>query len=137
MAVSDAYLEATLTARDEVLGRGLFEVFPDNPDDPGASGVANLTASLHRVLEGRRPDTMQIQKYDIRRPGDLGGGFEERFWSPVNTPVLDGRGEVRYIIHTVEDVTRRSGPSSSSRRSASTRRCCGTGTASPATSTTW
>ena len=105
VAVSDAYLQATLTKRDDVLGQGLFEVFPDNPDDPAASGVSNLTASLMRVLDRRAPDTMKIQKYDIRRPDDLGGGFEERYWSPVNTPVLDDRGEVRYIIHRVEDVT--------------------------------
>jgi len=105
VAVSDAYLTATLTERDAILGRGLFEVFPDNPDDPTASGVANLNASLMRVLDSRGPDTMSIQKYDIRRPDDLGGGFEERFWSPVNTPVLNEGGDVVYIIHKVEDVT--------------------------------
>ncbi|MGH7569641.1 MAG: PAS domain-containing protein [Gemmatimonadales bacterium] len=35
VAVSEAYLRATMTTRDSILGRGLFEVFPDNPDDPG------------------------------------------------------------------------------------------------------
>jgi light-regulated signal transduction histidine kinase (bacteriophytochrome) len=48
---------------------------------------------------------MPLQKYDIRRPAEEGGGFEERFWSPVNAPVLDGNGEVAFIIHRVEDVT--------------------------------
>ena len=105
VAVSDAYLAATMTRRDDIVGRGLFEVFPDNPHDPAATGVANLSASLMRVLDGRTADTMKIQKYDIRRPDDEGGGFEERFWSPVNIPVLDGWGEVVYIIHKVEDVT--------------------------------
>jgi PAS domain-containing protein len=33
VAVSDAYLLATKTKRDDILERGLFEVFPDNPDD--------------------------------------------------------------------------------------------------------
>lgn len=32
VAVSDAYLKATMTKREEILGRRLFEVFPDNPD---------------------------------------------------------------------------------------------------------
>lgn len=105
VAVTDAYLRATLTERDVIVGRALFEVFPDNPDDPAATGVANLRASLRRVLTHRRPDTMRVQKYDIRRPEAEGGGFEERHWSPMNTPVLGADGEVRYIIHAVEDVT--------------------------------
>ena len=105
VAVSNAYLRATLTRRSDIMGRHLFEVFPDNPDDPAATGVSNLRASLERVLREKVADTMAVQKYDIRRPESEGGGFEERFWSPVNTPVLDAGGQMRYIIHRVEDVT--------------------------------
>jgi len=105
VAVSDAYLKATMTKREEILGRGLFEVFPDNPDDPTATGVRNLRASLDRVLAHRVPDTMAVQKYDIRRSESEGGGFEERYWGPINSPVLGADGKVAYIIHRVEDVT--------------------------------
>jgi len=102
VAASDAYLRATMTSREGIVGRSLFEVFPDNPDDPSANGTANLGASLKRVLEQRVPDAMAVQKYDIRRPD---GDFEERHWSPVNSPVLAADGQVAYIIHRVEDVT--------------------------------
>lgn len=105
VAVSDAYLCATMTERDAILGRGLFDVFPANPDDPGADGVANLRASLGRVLAHRRADRMAVQKYDIRKPASEGGAFEERHWSPLNSPVLAADGNVEYIIHCVEDVT--------------------------------
>ncbi|HVU00309.1 MAG TPA: PAS domain S-box protein [Polyangiaceae bacterium] len=105
VGVSDAYLRATMTRREDIVERPLFEVFPDNPDDPAADGVAKLRASLERVLSHRRPDRMEIQKYDIRRPESEGGGFEERHWSPVNSPVLTDDGSVEYIIHCVEDVT--------------------------------
>jgi signal transduction histidine kinase/CheY-like chemotaxis protein len=94
-----------MTRREEILGRGLFDVFPDNPDDPAADGVRNLRASLDAVRTTRAAHAMAVQKYDIRRPESEGGGFEERFWSPLNSPVLDGNGELRYIIHRVEDVT--------------------------------
>jgi EAL domain-containing protein (putative c-di-GMP-specific phosphodiesterase class I)/signal transduction histidine kinase/FixJ family two-component response regulator len=106
VAVSDAYLRATMAVREEILGCGLFEVFPDNPKDPVATGTANLRESLERVLAHRIPDTMAVQKYDIRRPDAEGGGFEERYWSPVNSPVFgeDGR-TIEYIVHRVEDVT--------------------------------
>lgn len=105
VAVSDAYLSATMTRREEILGRGLFEVFPDNPDDPEATGEGNLRASLDRVMQTRSSDSMPIQKYDIRRPSEEGGGFEVRYWSARNSPVLDDDGELAYIIHRVEDVT--------------------------------
>ena len=103
--VSDAYLRATMTQREEILGRGIFDVFPDNPDDPSATGVRNLRASLLRVIQDKTPDTMAVQKYDIRKPESEGGGFEERFWSPVNSPVFGPDKGVVYIIHRVEDVT--------------------------------
>ena len=105
VAVSDAYLRATMTKREEILGRGIFEVFPDNPDDPSATGVRNLRTSLERVLREKVPDAMAVQQYDIRRPESEGGAFEQRHWSPVNSPVLDCDKKVLYIIHRVEDVT--------------------------------
>ncbi|WP_226889154.1 PAS domain S-box protein [Nostoc sp. MG11] len=105
IAVSNAYLQATMTQREEILGRGIFEVFPDNPNDPTASGVRNLQTSLKAVIQSRTSDVMAVQKYDIPRPESQGGGFEERYWSPVNSPVLGENQEVAYIIHQVQDVT--------------------------------
>lgn len=105
VAVSDPYLAATMTRRDDLIGREIFDVFPDNPDDLSADGVKNLRQSLERVLEQLVPDTMAVQKYDIRRPAGQDEGFEVRYWSPINSPVLDERGRLVYIIHRVEDVT--------------------------------
>ena len=105
VGVSDAYTKATMIRREDVLGRGMFDVFPDNPDDPTADGVNNLRASLERVLKSARPDTMAVQKYDVRKPKEEGGAFEERYWTVINAPVLDGAGRIRYIIHKAEDVT--------------------------------
>lgn len=105
VGVSEAYLRATMTKRVDIMGRALFEVFPDNPNEPAATGVHNLRASLARVVETSQPDTMAVQKYDIARPASEGGGFEERYWSPVNSPVLGDDGEIRCIIHRVQDVT--------------------------------
>ncbi|MEJ0106877.1 MAG: PAS domain S-box protein [Bacteroidota bacterium] len=102
VAVSDAYLKATMTKREQILGRGIFDVFPDNPDDPGATGVSNLRASLNYVLQNREVHTMAVQQYDIRRPD---GNFEERYWSPLNKPLFNEKNEIAFIIHRVEDVT--------------------------------
>lgn len=100
--VNRAYLTATRTGRS-IVGRPIFDVFPDNPDDPSADGVANLRRSLRTVVDTGRTDTMPLQRYDI--PTGDEGAFAERYWSPVNTPVVDGDGRVTHIIHRVEDVT--------------------------------
>ncbi|MEH2251240.1 response regulator [Nostoc sp.] len=102
---SDAYFWAMKTKREEVVGRSLFEVFPDNPDDPNANGVQNLRASLLSVLKHRQPHTIAVHKYDIRRPQLEGGGFEERYWTLTNSPVFNENGEMTHIIHRAEDVT--------------------------------
>lgn len=104
VAVTDAYLHATMTSRENILGRNIFEVFPDNPEDKQATGARNLRESLDHAVAARSPDTMAVQKYDIRRPDSEGGGFEERYWSPLNTPVYRD-GKLAYILHRVEDVT--------------------------------
>ncbi len=104
VAASESYLEATMTRREAILGRHIFQVFPENPAAP-AGGVAKLRESLETVLAERRSHTMLVTKYDIPRPDSQGGGFEERFWSPVNAPVLDADGRVAFIVHRVEDIT--------------------------------
>lgn len=108
-----AYRQVSGRGRDELLGRRLFDVFPDNPDDPSATGMRNLSASLQRVLETGERDSMALQRYDVEVPGRP-GVFEKRYWSPVNSPVLDPDGGVALIAHRVLEVTefirRRGGP---------------------------
>jgi PAS domain S-box-containing protein len=48
VAASDAYLKATRTRRADIIGRYVFEVFPDNPDDPTADAIRNSLASRSR-----------------------------------------------------------------------------------------
>ncbi|ARO88444.1 hypothetical protein EBAPG3_012055 [Nitrosospira lacus] len=104
VAASDAYLHATMIKREEVLGHPMLEIFPDNPGEPNATGSKNLRTSLERVVSSKVVDAMALQKYDVQRPGG-DGDFEERYWSPMNSPVIGSDGELQYIIHRAEDVT--------------------------------
>lgn len=103
VGVSDTYLRDTLTTRVQILGKPVFDVFPDNPHTPEANSTANLMVSFRQVIATRAADTMAIQRYDVRNPE--GDGFEVRYWSPVNAPVISPEGEVIYIIHRVQNVT--------------------------------
>ncbi|MFD7609361.1 PP2C family protein-serine/threonine phosphatase [Streptomyces sp. NPDC059828] len=102
--VNRAYLLATFRTRKDLIGQYVFDAFPDNPAAPDVDGVANVEASLHRVVDTRAPDSMALQRYDIPLV-DEPGRFEERWWSTINTPVLDAHGATVWIIHRVEDVT--------------------------------
>jgi PAS domain S-box-containing protein len=105
VAVNDAYLSATRRVRYGVrgiLGRPLFQTFPDPLYDPSAVETANLRISLHRVMLRRVPDRMAVQRVRTHRAD---GSEDERLWSPVNAPVLGDDGEVAFIVHLVDDVT--------------------------------
>ena len=97
-----AYLDSTLTHGPSIFGERLFDVFPDNPDLPGADGVSNLFCSLSSAAATGRPDVMPIQRYDVRDPG---GAFVTRWWRPRNTPVFDEGGKLLYLLHHVREVS--------------------------------
>lgn len=101
LEATDAYLRATMTERESIVAMPMFEAFPDNPADAEANGVKNLSESFERVMRNLAADRMPLQRYDIRRPD---GRFEERFWMPANTPVFSPDGELRYIVHQIEDA---------------------------------
>ncbi|MGW0189031.1 SpoIIE family protein phosphatase [Streptomyces sp. NPDC003362] len=103
-AANQAFCEVTGRSRAELVGRYLFDVFPDNPTDPEADGMATLKASLHRVLSSGQTDHMALQKYDIPVAGDP-EVFKERWWTAINVPVLGPDGKVAWILHRSEDMT--------------------------------
>ena len=99
---NDAYAAATMIDPGRVAGEKLFNVFPDNPGDPFADGAANVFDSLRIVAETGQSHAMAVQRYDVRNPE---GKFMKRYWRPVNSPVLDEKGDVAFILNSVVDVT--------------------------------
>ena len=106
-AASDPYLRATMTRREDIVGRPLFEVFPANPDDPANPSHQQLHAALDRVRAGGPAETPPEWRYDIRRPAAEGGGFEARYWETSVNPVRSGAGTLELILCRTEDVTAR------------------------------
>jgi PAS domain S-box-containing protein len=103
VAASAEYL-AALHTDVSIFERPLSELFPCNPQHDGEAVLPSLVASLQRVVATRRAETMPVQRFDLRLPADLGGGFQERFWLPVNSPVLDDGGNVELIVHRVHEA---------------------------------
>ncbi|MFD8717230.1 PP2C family protein-serine/threonine phosphatase [Streptomyces sp. NPDC059629] len=101
---NEEFLRMAGRKREDLIGRYLFDVFPDNPNHDDATGMRNLETSLLRVLATGERDTMALQRYDVQIP-DRPGHWEERYWSPVNVPVLGADGKVVLLVHRVEEVT--------------------------------
>jgi len=102
--VNTAYLKATARTSSDLIGTDVFEAFPDNPDDPLATGVANVSASFERVFRDARRDHLPLQRYDIPS-GNARGKFVRKFWSAVNTQLRDSTGHILGALHHAEDVT--------------------------------
>ncbi|KUO17198.1 PP2C family protein-serine/threonine phosphatase [Streptomyces dysideae] len=117
--VNEDFLRATGRRREQVVGRHIFDVFPENPDNPASQGMRNVESSMLRVVATGERDTMALQRYDVEYP-DRPGQWEERYWSPVNAPVLGPDGKVVLVMHRVEEVTEliraRGGPQNSRAR---------------------
>jgi PAS domain-containing protein len=103
---NEAFLQTMGRTRDGLLSRNVFDAFPENPSDPGATGVRNSVAAMRRVLAKGEPEAMEFQKYDIEAP-DSPGEFARRYWSALCGPVFGPHGRVVLIANCAVDVTDR------------------------------
>lgn len=102
--VNEDFVEASGRSRAQLLGRNLFDAFPQNPGDPGVLGPGQLRESLEVVITSGERDVMMPLRYDVEDPGRP-GQFEERYWAVVNTPMHDEVGRVMMITHKADEVT--------------------------------
>lgn len=105
LGASDVYLESTNRSRADIVGKGVFEAFPPNPNDTAGIMEKTFRAAFARVMETKKPDVMPVQQYDIPVPESKGGGFEIRYWSVTHNPIFDAQGRLTQMAQRVEDVT--------------------------------
>ena len=99
LAISDAYVEATYTKREDLLGKHFFDVFQDTKN---TTAVAETKASLEYVLKNKKPHVIPMLRMEIK---NLAGVLEEKYWNPINKPILTKDNQVQYIVHIVKDLT--------------------------------
>ncbi|MEU6378823.1 SpoIIE family protein phosphatase [Streptomyces sp. NPDC046909] len=101
---NDDFLRLAGRSREQLLNRYIFDVFPENPNDPAAAGMQETKESMLRAAATGERDTMALLRYDIEDP-EHPGHWDEHYWSPVNAPVHGPDGKVSLIVHRVEEVT--------------------------------
>jgi serine phosphatase RsbU (regulator of sigma subunit) len=102
--MNETYERMAGRSRSEMIGHNIFDLFPDNPNDPQADGSRNLGTSMAHVIATGERDAMGLQRYDVERQ-DRPGIYEERYWSIVNVPVFGPSGRITAVLHRVEEVT--------------------------------
>jgi two-component system, OmpR family, sensor histidine kinase VicK len=104
LAASDQLLEVGMKKREEIIGKGLFEVFSGNKQDSQArQQEKDLRASFERVFKEKKEDIIPIQQFDVIDPET--GEKIVKYWAPVNKPIFDKQGNIIYILHYTEEIT--------------------------------
>jgi PAS domain S-box-containing protein len=101
VSASDQLCKTIQTPREKLVGKGVFQAFPQNPDDKDFTAHKNLLASLTHVLEHKTAHTMASQRYDV----EINGRFEEIYWQNTSVPFFGSDGELAYIMHTTDNIT--------------------------------
>ncbi|KQQ97115.1 ATP-binding protein [Massilia sp. Leaf139] len=105
VGASGAYLRSVQRTEEEIVGRYVFEAFPAEPDNPEATNIDEVKASLLRALAKGEPDTTAFVRYAVEVDTPTGKKYEERYWSTVHTPVLGPDGEPILVFQNPVDVT--------------------------------
>jgi PAS domain S-box-containing protein len=107
LEATDVYLRMTMRSREDIVGRNVFEAFPDNPNDTSSHNTSLLKVSIDKAIQSKQPDTMVSLRYDIPLPEEKGGGFDTRYWDVIHTPIVNTEGKVLFVTQKTMDVTER------------------------------
>lgn len=97
--VNDAYLELVHMTRGDLIGKGFFEAFPNNP----YNRVPPWNNLLEKLAADGLPNQSPVAKHIL--PWNRGGHNDTKYLISTNTPVRNDNGELAYILRTVTDVT--------------------------------
>ena len=103
LSATAAFLKEVYIDLEDIQGKYLFDIFPENPSAPEANSIFNLKSSFEQVLLTGKSHTLEL-RYDLQDPAKT-GLFLERYWSSVNKPILNDQGEIICILHETVNKT--------------------------------
>jgi len=98
---TDSHVSVSLKNREDVVGKPFFEAYPVADQNEGDV----IRESHEHVRRYHEPHTMPLIRYDLERPTEQGGGFEQRYWQATHYPLLDENGQLLHILQRTQDVT--------------------------------
>ncbi|KRE52507.1 PP2C family protein-serine/threonine phosphatase [Phycicoccus sp. Soil748] len=98
---NDAYLRVAGQDRDQLVGRALFDAFPEARVP--ASAVDGVRSVMQTALATGRPAILGTQRYDIPS-ARVAGELDERYWAGTAVPLPRGE-DPGWVLFNVFDVT--------------------------------
>jgi two-component system sensor histidine kinase VicK len=100
VAASDDYLSITSATRENIVGKGFFEMFPDDQDRDNEFSARKIFTRV--ALTGEKI-VVPVYRYDVF---DLETKiYVTHYWSCSNAPIYDAGNRLAYILNTVIDIT--------------------------------
>lgn len=100
-AASDSYLQVTGKTTDQIIGKKLFDVFPDTSERAKKTGRGDLHDSFDKVIKTLKPDSTGVIRYDVTNSD---GVMELRYWQATHYPIIR-EGKCVAIVQSTMDVT--------------------------------
>ena len=100
--VNEAFLQATNTKRDELIGKSIFDVLTPEKGDDISDNRKILEASLNEVMLRKRPHKIPLQRYKVFSTENKEN--DDHFWSCDTYPLINDDGIVEYIVHTIVEI---------------------------------
>jgi PAS domain S-box-containing protein len=97
VAANRAYLQAAERSSQDVVGRMVLEIFPNDGE-----GHRQLQEAYERVLATGERDTLAYIHYPIVAAD---GTIQQKYWTAVQVPILAADGSVEYILQNAVDVS--------------------------------
>lgn len=95
--VTNDLLQFANAGKEDIIGKKFLDFFHNS-----AAVTEVFRSSLEKVMATREPHRIEVQRYDVKNEN---GVFEEFYWAPLNTPILNKNGEIDCIFHTSVNVT--------------------------------
>lgn len=101
-----AYLAAVGKAREDLMGRPIFDIFTGGPGEGGAKSLRELRTSFEKVLATGKRDHLALIHFAMPAIGPNGEAIhEDRYWSASHTPLHDAEGRIILILQHTADIT--------------------------------
>lgn len=106
VSVSGKVLEKLGKPVEQVIGLPLPEVLQAGRKDPETrEGARVFVASMRRVLNTGKSDTIIAQRYPIPAKETAAGSLQMRYWNVVSAPVMDESGKPVFVVASASDVS--------------------------------
>ncbi|WP_143960963.1 PAS domain S-box protein [Litoribacter populi] len=100
--VNKAYTEVVKSTFDKIVGKSVFEAFPDLGEGEN-HGSSDLLNALQETIASKETFKMPVLKYDVINQKT--GHREEKYWELSSSPMIDDSGNVNNILIQINDIT--------------------------------